>query len=332
MRAAAASLRDWTIPGPARRTAALLTIAILVPTVGAYALFGFASALGVFMGFVANLTPASALPWRLGMAAVIATALTGAVATALLGQPVPAAAFVALACLIAAPGNIWHNNLLAAIPTVAAVYTTLLIDADPVQSLGGLLVGGTAAVALMSRSTNPGGLKGVPEAVAWRHATAMALSVGAVVLVVSALSEPWGYVLPMTLTLVLRPVTDETHPMALQRVVGTLAGAVLAAGLVALLPLWSQVVVQVCLLFLLLAYSVLGRYALYVIFLTPFVIFLGGRAEAYSAEVGLQRVLATLAAAVLAGLIALWLAREDRAGARLVGPTDPSDPTRPDLT
>ena len=37
------------------------------------------------------------------------TALTGAVATALLGQPVSAACFAALACLVAAPGNIWHN-------------------------------------------------------------------------------------------------------------------------------------------------------------------------------------------------------------------------------
>ncbi|MGB7983050.1 MAG: hypothetical protein WCF36_19880, partial [Candidatus Nanopelagicales bacterium] len=73
MTAAAGSLRAWTIPGPLRRTAALLTIAIVVPTIGAYLLFGFASALGVFLGFVANRTPATALPWRLGMAAVSAT-------------------------------------------------------------------------------------------------------------------------------------------------------------------------------------------------------------------------------------------------------------------
>ena len=45
--------------------------------------------------------------------------------------------------------------------------------------------------------------------------------------------------------------------------------------MVAVLPLWSLLVVQACLLFLLLAYSTLGRYALYVIFVTPFVIFLG---------------------------------------------------------
>jgi hypothetical protein len=76
--------------------------------------------------------------------------------------------------------------------------------------------------------------------------------------------------------------------------------------------LWSHLVVQACLLFLLLAYSMPGRYALYVIFVTPFVIFLGGRAEAYTAEVGLQGVVATVAGGVLAGLVALWLARADR--------------------
>jgi uncharacterized membrane protein YccC len=148
----------------------------------------------------------------------------------------------------------------------------------------------------------------------------------------SVLEEPWGYVLPMTLTLVLRPFGGETLPMARHRVVGTLVGAVLAAVLVAVLPLWSQVLVQVCLLFLLLAYSTLGRYALYVVFVTPFVIFLGGRAEAYTAEVGLQRVIATLAGAVIAGLIALWLARADRADGPIgtrVPPADvePEDPT-----
>ena len=315
MVAAAGSRGDWSIPGPARRTALLLTVATLVPTVAAYALFGFAVALAVFLGFVANLTPAARLPWRLGLAAVATTALTGAVATALLGQPVPAACFAALACLVAAPGNIWHNSLLAAIPTVAAVYTTLLIDADPLETLGGLLVGGAAAVALMARRSGAGDLAGVPERMAWRHAAAMALTVGGVVYVMSVLAEPWGYVLPMTLTLVLRPFGGETLAMARHRVLGTLVGVVLAAALVAVLPLWSQVLVQVCLLFLLLAYSTLGRYALYVVFVTPFVIFLGGRAEAYTAEVGLQRVVATLAGAVIAGLIALWLARADRADA-----------------
>jgi hypothetical protein len=148
--------------------------------------------LAVFLGFVANLAPTARLPWRLGLGAVATTALTGAVATALLGQPVPAACFAALACLVAAPGNIWHNNLLGAIPTVAAVYTTLLIDAEPLETLGGLLIGGAVAVALMARRPGSGGLAGVPERIAWRHAVAMALTVGVVVYVMSVLEEPWG--------------------------------------------------------------------------------------------------------------------------------------------
>ena len=123
------------------------------------ALLGFAVALAVFLGFVANLTPAARLSWRLGLGAVATTALTGAVATALLGQPVPAACFAALACLVAAPGNIWHNNLLGAIPTVVAVYTTLLIDADPRENLGGLLIGGAVAVGA--------GWPGVPDPGTW---------------------------------------------------------------------------------------------------------------------------------------------------------------------
>lgn len=303
----------WSIPGPVRRMALVVTAATLVPTVAAYLLIGPSAALGAFLGFVAGMTPATHLPWRLGMAAVTTTALTATVASALLGEPIPAACFAALACLIAAPGNIWHNNLLAGVPTMAAVYTTLLIDADPLQTLAGMLLGGAAAVALMANRPGPGTLDGVAERVAWRHATVMALTVGLAVYWMAVLEEPWGYVLPMTLTLVLRPIGEETQAFALQRVLGTLVGAVLATLLVVILPLWSQAVLQVVLLFLLLAYSLVGRYAWYVVFLTPFVIFLGGRAQDYTAEVGVQRVVATVAAALLAGILALWLDRADRA-------------------
>ena len=151
----------------------------------------------------------------------------------------------------------------------------------------------------------------------------MALTVGVVVYVMSV-AEPSGYVAADDPHAGAAAFGGETLPMARHRVVGTLVGAVLAARLVAVLPLWSQALVQVCLLFLLLAYSTLGRYALYVVFVTPFVIFLGGRAEAYTAEVGLQRVIATLAGAVIAGLIALWLARADRATMRQTATRNPT--------
>ena len=71
----AGSLGDWSIPGPARRAALLLTVATVVPTIAAYRLLGFAVALAVFLGFVANLTPAARLPWRLGLGAVALVAL-----------------------------------------------------------------------------------------------------------------------------------------------------------------------------------------------------------------------------------------------------------------
>jgi hypothetical protein len=51
----------------------------------------------------------------------------------------------------------------------------------------------------------------------------------------------------------------------------------------------------------------------------------------HSCQVGLQRVIATLAGAVIAGLIALWLARADRAdaptGYRVPPAGVPGDPT-----
>ncbi len=61
MVASAGSLEAMSIPGPCRRTALILTVAIAIPTTAAYLVFGFAPARAVFLGFVANLTPAARL-------------------------------------------------------------------------------------------------------------------------------------------------------------------------------------------------------------------------------------------------------------------------------
>ncbi|MGB8021822.1 MAG: FUSC family protein [Candidatus Nanopelagicales bacterium] len=307
--------RVWSIPRPALKVALLLTLVMLVPTVVAYAAFGEPAALAVGLGFAMCLTPATRLRYGYALAAVVPAAMTGAVAASVAGQAFPAACFVALACLLVAPANVMHNGLLAGIPTVAAVYATLPTQQPSGTVAAGMLVGGGIAVGLVSRVTRPRELVGVDARTSWRHAIAMAAAVGLVVFAITALDQPHGYWIPMTMTLVLRPYGTETMAIARDRITGTLAGGVLAVIMALVLPGWAAFVATIVLLVLIIAYAVLGRYAQEVLFLTPCIVLLGAQGDAAdTAGLALQRVLATLLGAVLAGVVALALARADRGG------------------
>jgi hypothetical protein len=304
--------RVWSIPRPALKVAVALTLVMLVPTAAAYAAFGESAALAVALGFVSSLTPATKLRAGYALAAVVPAAMAGAVAVALAGQAFPAACFVALACLLVAPANVLQNGLLAGIPTVAAVYATLPMQQMSGTVAAGMLVGGGLAVGVATRVKRTGDLVGVEARAAWRHASAMAASVGLVVFAITALDIPHGYWIPMTMTLVLRPYGTETRAVARDRISGTLAGAVLALAMVLLLPEWTAFATGTVLLVLIIAYAVLGRYAQEILFLTPFIVLLGaGGVAADTAGRALERVLATLLGAVLAGVIALALAGAD---------------------
>ncbi len=313
MKAANKPARVWAIPRPTLKVAVVLTVVMLIPTAAAYWAFGEPAGLAVALGFVISLTPATKLRPGYALAAVVPAAMTGAVAVAVSGQAFPAACFVALACLLVAPANVLQNGLLAGIPTIAAVYSTLPMDQEPGTVAAGMLAGGAIAVAVVSRAARPSGLVGVDVRTSWRHASAMAASVGLVVFAITALDQPHGYWIPMTMTLVLRPYGRETLSIARDRISGTLAGAVLALVLVLVLPDWAALLVGAALLVLIVAYAALGRYALEILFLTPFIVLLGSTGAATdTAELALQRIMATLLGAVLAGLIALALARADR--------------------
>ncbi len=326
MKTANAAARAWAIPRPTLKVAVLLTVVMLIPTAVAYWAFGEPAGLAVALGFVISLTPATKLPLGYALATIVPAGMTGAVAVAVSGQAFPAACFVALACLLVAPANVLQNGLLAGIPTVAAVYSTLPLQQSPAIVAAGMLAGGALAVAVVSRVPRPSELIGVDVRTSWRHASAMAASVGLVVLAITALDEPHAYWIPMTMTLVLRPYGPETLSIARDRISGTLAGAVLALVLVWVLPNWAGLVAGGALLVLIVAYAALGRYAQEVLFLTPFIVLLGSSgAAAGTAELALQRIMATLLGALLAGIIALALARADRQDDVVVEPPGASD-------
>ena len=302
----------WEVPGGVLRIACVVAGALLVPLVAVLWLVGPVQALSVAMGYTACLYAGLKVPLRAALALTVPAALAGAVAVAVSGQALPAAGFVALTCLMAAPANMLANRVIAGIPTVAAIFAALPATLDPAPVAGWMLAGGAYSVLVAQRLRQPEPTEQVDAGTAWRHAIAMAAAVGLATFLVIVLDVPHGYWIGMTLTIVLRPLGPETWSVVGQRVVGTVAGAVLALGIGLLLPGWALVATLTLLMVATVAYALLGDYARQVMFMTPMIVLLGAGSSSGRAEVAAERVLATLVGAVIAAGIALALARFER--------------------
>ncbi len=305
----------WTIPRPVFTGALKIAVILLIPLVIAYALAGQVAALAVALGYTGILTPALTLRPAYSLALAVPAAMTGVVAAGISGQVLPAACFVALACLLVAPATMVQNGLLAGIPTIAALYATLPMRQDPALVGGSMLVGGAiiVGIATLTRMSRPAQRSQVEPWTAWAHAAAMAVVVGVIVLILGVVDIPHGYWIAMTMTIVLRPFGAETRTVARQRVVGTMLGAVLALALALFLPPWAAIVAGSALLVLVVANAMLGRYAQQITFLTPLIVLLGSAGVQDAVGVALERVGATVLAALLAAVISLALWRADQA-------------------
>jgi uncharacterized membrane protein YccC len=146
-----------------------------------------------------------------------------------------------------------------------------------------------------------------PRSVVFRYALRLAISLGAAVSVTHALHTIHGFWVSLTIISVLnKPEISGTHKRALQRVMGTILGGILAAFLV--LVLHDQLAVLV-LMFVLSVFTfahLTGNYRTFVLFLTPLVIALFDLQSIGNWHLALLRVFNTLVGggiALLAGYL-----------------------------
>jgi hypothetical protein len=302
-------LDEWVVPAPVLRLAVPVTGGLAVPLVVAWLVSGPAAALAVTLGFSGALIPAFMLRGRWAATMCVPLAMAGAVGVAVNGQPFPAACFAALCCLLVAPANTIANGLLAGLPTVVAVAVATPTTIDPVLLFGWMLVSGLLVVLIAQALPRPGPSPGIPARSAWVHAGTMAAAVGATVFFVTWQELPRGFWVPMTMTIVLRPLADETRRLSRQRVTGTVVGAVVAVTIAAVLPRWAALAVGLVLLVALVSYGLLDRYEQQVAMLTPLLIVLGTGGVIATIGVAAERILATTIGVALAALLALGLAR-----------------------
>lgn len=299
-------LGAWAVPRHVLLVSALAAVVLLAPLIGGYLLAGPTAAIGIGMGYLVSTRTALGLRPAQALGLVVPGAMAGAVAVAVRDQPLAAACFVALCCLLVAPANVLADGLMSGVPTIAAVLVAVPGNFEPAATAGWMLFGGLIMVVLGTRLGTPSLPAGLPQQRAWRHAIVMAVSVGVVVYLVALWDLPHGYWIALTLTVVLRAFDDETKRRSWERVLGTIGGVVLAYVLASSLPVEAVAVVLALTLVLALAYATTGDYMRQIAFLTPSVVLLGSAGS--TGLVAVERAVATVLGALLAAAVALGLA------------------------
>lgn len=130
----------------------------------------------------------------------------------------------------------------------------------------------------------------------------LAITLGVTTEIYRQLHFASGYWIPMTALLVLKPGVTDTVNRAIARVLGTLAGAILASICIAHLYPSPLVLAAFTLLFAWLSYGTLNvNYALFSVFITGYIVFLLSLANVPGPVIAQRRALCT----VLGGSIAL---------------------------
>lgn len=298
-------------PPPAKvlRIAVLVAVVLLIPLVVAVVVGGDTAILPAAMGLMA----ASVAPFCTPRQAVIfvgGLVVAGMLATAAVGSPVAVVALMVVTCLAAGLASRVSAGVFGVAPIAVAVLAlnpqgaTVLQTGVVMAAMGGFVV---LVVHLAKVHVE---VKPVPYAVALRHAIVMAGACGAATAL--ALHYEWtrSYWLVMTLAIVLRPYAHESLLRNRDRVLGTVAGAVLAGMLSPLPRGWQMLLAAICMA-LMLSYVMLKNYLLQVTFMTPMTVFLvsSGSMNDTLAVDG-QRLLYTVIACTAGGVLALLLARD----------------------
>ena len=140
-----------------------------------------------------------------------------------------------------------------------------------------------------------------------RHALRMTVLTMGAVAVYKYFDLPRGYWIALTILVVLQPDYGATRQRAAQRIVGTLAGAVVASGLL-WLPLPAGVLLALAALMALgFAYLVRKNYRWAVFFVTIMLVLITETSEKVTVALPLMRLSSTLAGGAVALLAALFL-------------------------
>lgn len=282
-----------------------LVIAWLVGALGVvWFVLGVASALPVATHRVSG-------PVRLATGGLLVlAALLGLAAQ---GEPLLAAAAVAVVSLLQAPVGRRCPGGGAMVPVLTAVAASAGLPDDRLVTALALAagVGTVVATAAVLGLRAPAVMVGA--ALARRHAVALAATAALALGVLMELDVTHGYWVVLALSLVLRPVAEETRSLARDRVVGTVVGLVVGVAAVVLLPLPVLLVLAAGCVVLTAAWGMVGDNLRATMYAAPMLVLLGSSGLAGSGvALALERTVATGVGVAVAVATAVALDHLDR--------------------
>lgn len=197
--------------------------------------------------------------------------------------------------------------VLTAVAASAGLPDDRWVTALPLAAGAGTVVATAAVLGLRSPAVTVG------AALARRHAVALAATAALALGVLMQLEVSHAYWVVLALSLVLRPVAEETRSLARDRVVGTVAGLVVGVAAVVLLPLPVLLVLAAGCVVLTAAWGMVGDNLRATTYAAPMLVLLGSSGLAGSGvALALERTVATVVGVALAIATAVALDHLDR--------------------
>ncbi len=299
-------------PG-ALKFAAILLVAILVPSFAATAIGGQSAgmAFGIAAGFVMAVAPMA----KTGPALASAALAAGLAAVSNLAGDSP----WAIACLMVASAvllgltNQHSAGLMTLAPIIVIIFGPGPVQLDWWQAALWTLAGGLVGLIVVKALKFEAPPKPIPRAVAWRHALVLGVLSAAAMYWALANGVSHGYWVAVTIIVALRPLPQERGDTLRGRLLGTILGALIALPAVLFLPQPAAIVLAWVFLFLLATYSMGGSYFMQTLFLTPMLLIFGSLGDTDKGiEITLERVYFTIIGIVIGVAAAYVLDRWDR--------------------
>ena len=242
--------------------------------------------------------------------------LAAAVGLAAADHPVWAAGAVVVFGLIQAPLNARAASLGFFLPVLVSVFATVDAGDDPRIVFGWVLLGFGAIHWLAGLFNLPTTKQPLSNEVAWRHAVVFTVAAGSIQLLLMGWGTPHGYWLVLTLASVLRPVVAETRGVAIERMIGTVAGVVLAILIVWILPQALALLLAIPCAALMIAWAAMQDLRKQTMFGTPIIVLVGSAgALSLGVDVALERLLLTVLGVIIAGAAVVVLELLERRSA-----------------
>lgn len=304
--------RAWLPTKTSWIAAAILLAAVMAVGGAAFAIAGKEASLTVGLTAGAAMAFSTVATTRQQVFLTVALCASSAMGTLAAGYPVWIAVAIAVTVLATAPATMRSAGVLLFAPILTLVGSVIGDAWHWWESAWWALVGvgaGLVIAKLMKFGKRPP--SPISKAVAWRHAVVLAIAASIPIGITGVLDVDHGYWVSVTLLVALRPDPDAHGRFLRDRVLGTLAGVLVALAALFFLPQEALIGAAFVCLVILAAYAISGNYLMQTVFLTPMLLLFvsAGEEVAQAAELSLARAAYTIVGAIVAGVLAWFLDR-----------------------